>query len=148
MSSTGMVDEYSPLNDSPLCAECNLPITDGSYILWKGIERVCHKCRNDRMERLRKVRQKEIKATKEKRPLNLSALKTAASATTIQLKAREKWGLQRIYLEATFSDVARTQRIRYLFASDIPIYIPSRSRRHMLYLRNIEEVDPFQEAEK
>lgn len=138
MSPTGMVNEHSP-NETPLCAECNLSITDGTHIFWKGVERVCRKCRNDRVERLRRAKQKKIKADKEKRVLNVSTLKMAASATNVQLKAREKWGLQRIYLKATFSSRARTQLVNYFFANDIPIYISSWSDNQTLYLRDVTE---------
>ncbi|GAH83713.1 unnamed protein product, partial [marine sediment metagenome] len=80
--------------------------------------------------------------------LNLSTLKTAASAAAVQLEARGKWGRRMVLLEATFSDVARTRQIRYFFAHDIPIYIHSMSGRHTLYLRNVAEFDPSQEVEK
>lgn len=142
MTPTGMTSEGSPSNDPPICAECDLPITDDSYILWKGMERVCINCRNIRVEQLRKIRQEEIERAGKRKVLNVSTLKTVASATVVQLKAREKWGRQMVYLEATSSNGARTQLVRYLFAHDVPIYIPSWSWSQTLYLRDITEVNP------
>ncbi len=138
MNPTGIVNEHSPLNDSPLCAECNLSITDGSYILWKGRERVCTDCRNIRVEQLRKTKQ-EFEKAKKRKGINGLALSKAVSATVVQLKAREKWDRQMIYLEAKFSDGARTQRIRYLFAKDIPIYLHSWLVKKRLYLQDVAE---------
>ena len=140
MSLIGMVNKHSPLNDSPLCTECNLPIMDDSRIWWRGVERVCLNCRNIRVEKLRKIRQEEIKKIKNRKILNVSTLKIAASATVIQSKAREKWGRQMVYLEATFSYGPRNQRIRYLFANDIPIYLPSWSANQILYLSDVTEI--------
>lgn len=150
-----MIKEVVPLNDPPLCAECNLPIKDNSYNLWKSLEhksldRLCSNCRKIRVEqlRLRNIAQEETNRAEKRTFLNLSALKKAASAVAAQLEARGKWGRRMILLEATFSDVARSRRIRYFFANDIPTYIRSMSGRHTLYLRNVAEFDPFQEVEK
>jgi hypothetical protein len=141
MTPIGVTEKDPPLNDSlSLCIGCNLSITDDSYIFWKGVERVCLSCRNSRIEQLRKTRQEEIKRAEKRTVLNVSALKTAASAAAVQLKTREKWGHQMIYLEATFSNGARTQLVRYFFANDIPIYIPSWSGSQTLYLRDVTEI--------
>jgi len=138
MNPTGIVNEHSPLNDSPLCAECNLSITDDSYIRWKGRERVCTDCRNIRVEQLRKTKQ-EFEKAKNGKGINGLALSKAVSATVVQLKVREKWDRRMIYLEAAFSDGARTQRIRYLFARDIPIYLHSWLVKKRLYLQDVTE---------
>lgn len=141
MRPTEMTEKDPPLNDSlPLCIDCNLSITDGSYILWKGVERVCLSCRNSRIEQLRNIREEEIKRAEKRTVLNVSVLKAAASAAAVQLKTREKWGRQMIYLEATFSNGARTQLVKYFFANDIPIYIPSWSENKTLYLRDVREI--------
>lgn len=140
MTPTGMTNEGSLSNDPPLCAECNSPIMDDSCILWRGVERICINCRNIRVEQLRKSKQKEIERAGERKVLNISALKTSASATAVQLKAREKWGHQMVYLQATFSNRASTRLVNYFFANDIPTYIPAWSESQSLYLSDVKEI--------